>query len=332
MPAEFDVSRALRGKRRSRSIARGNAGWSASPDAAIAAIAARQYGIVARYQLLAAGLTPDAIDRRIAIGLTHPIHRGVYVVGNPTPSTEGRWLAGTLLGGPGTVLSHRAGLALWDLPGGRTDRPEITCPAPIRSRRGLVVHSSSLLPADETTRYRGIPVTTVARTLFDVAGVLSFERFAHAVDIAERRMLGDAVSLRELMDRYPGRRGIRAIRRLYDERRVGLHVTKQELELRFAEFVVRHALPRPDVNALLDAGGLAREVDCLWRAERLIVELDSRRHHDNAAAFESDRERDQALVGAGYRVMRVTWRHLHDRPEALAGDIRRALHANRLRH
>ncbi len=159
--------------------------------------------------------------------------------------------------------------------------------------------------------------------------MLSYARFAHAVDVAERRELGDAASLRELCERYPGRRGIRAVRRLFAERRIGLDVTKQELELRFAEFVSGHGFPRPRVNALAEVGGQAIEVDCLWPARRLVVELDSRAHHDNAAAFESDRERDRALIAAGFRVMRITWRQLHESPAALAGDLRRALTPHR---
>jgi very-short-patch-repair endonuclease len=253
------------------------------------------------------------------------------VVGQPRASAEGRWIGAVLAGGHGAQLSHRAALALWGLPGGRPERPEITCPAPVRSTRGMIVHSSTVLPADEVTRHRGIPVTTVARTLLDVAAVLSYERFAHAVDIAERRMMGDAVSLRRLLDRHPGRRGIRSVRRLFAEREIGLEVTKQELELRFTEFVARRRLPKPRINALVSAGGTPHEVDCLWEPERLIVELDSRAHHDNATAFESDRERDRALAAAGYRVVRITWRQLHDRPGAIARDIEQTLAVSRVR-
>ncbi len=241
-------------------------------------------------------------------------------------------MAATLVGGDGAVLSHRAALALWDLPGGWIRRPEITCGSAIRAQRGLIIHSSSLLAADEVTRHREIPVTTVARTLLDAAAVLSYERFAHAVDIAERRMLDDAVSLRALLDRYPGRRGVRAVRRLFVERRIGLDVTRQELELRFIELLARYELPKPEVNALVDTGGGLREVDCLWRTGKLIVELDSRAHHDNLAAFESDRARDQSLVAEGFRVMRVTWRQVHDRPAGIARDVERALEPQRVRH
>jgi hypothetical protein len=115
------------------------------------------------------------------------------------------------------------------------------------------------------------------------------------------------------------------IRAILAAQRVGAEVTRSELEERFIVFLERHGLPRPEVNVGLAVHGTWLEVDCLWRSSRLIVELDGRAAHEPAAAFERDRARDRALAAAGFQAIRITWRHLHDEPEAVAADLRRLL-------
>ena len=193
-----------------------------------------------------------------------------------------------------------------------------------RGGHGDVRFHCSPVPADEITEHNGIPVTTVARTLLDIAPTLSPTRLKSAIDIAENRHLGDAVALVDLVERYPRRAGTAAVRRILAEGRVGFDVPREELEVRFAEFVGRFGIPRPSTNGLIDAGGRSFEVDCAWPAAPLIVELDSREHHENSSAFENDRARDQALTGEGWRVMRVTWRQLHDDPQRLAATLNKA--------
>lgn len=233
-------------------------------------------------------------------------------------------MAAVLAGGDGAVLSHRSAAALWGLlsDGGRW--PEITIRKPPRRRPAITIHSSSL-PADEVGEQRGIPVTTVARTLLDLAADLDRHRLKQAIDKAEIRRLGDRAPLTALVERYSGRRGVANLRTIIAEGRIGFDITREELELRFAAFVDNFDLPRPEVNAPLLAGGAPIEVDCLWRDQRLIVELDSRTFHDTGPAFERDRARDRALMADGWRVIRVTWRQLHHEPERLAQDLRRAL-------
>lgn len=143
--------------------------------------------------------------------------------------------------------------------------------------------------------------------------------------MAEQRTLADSPSLPDLIERYPGRRGIRALRAAIETQRLALGRAKGELEIRFHEFLDERGLPRPRKNAIVEVAGRAYEVDCLWPAARLVVELDSRRHHGDAEAFETDRARDLALLGAGYRVGRVTWRRLHIEPDALEAEIRLAV-------
>jgi hypothetical protein len=141
----------------------------------------------------------------------------------------------------------------------------------------------------------------------------------------DRRRLADSPSLPELLERYPGRRGISALRELLADRRLGLDVPRSELEARFVAFLDRHGLPRPERNALIELPGRVVEVDCLWKESRLAVELDSRAWHSDCDAFEEDRARDRGLVAAGWRPIRVTWRHLHRAPQRLAYELRAAL-------
>jgi hypothetical protein len=242
---------------------------------------------------------------------------------------EATWMAATLAGGRGAVLSHRSAAALWGLRPGVLRRVEITVPRALRSRTGLRVHRG-ILAADEVTAVRGIPVTTAARTLVDLAAVLTAARLERAVDEAERLRLGDDPSLDLLVGRHPRRRGVAALRRILADGRVGATFTRSELEERFLAFLADAGLPRPLVNVPVGLPGGARvEVDCLWPAERLVAELDGHASHATRAAFERDRARDRALQAAGWRVVRITWRQLHDEPWSLAAELRILLRGER---
>jgi very-short-patch-repair endonuclease len=188
--------------------------------------------------------------------------------------------------------------------------------------RGIRIHQLSL-PPDEVTSVRGIPVTTVPRTLFDLAAVLSRGQVERAINEAEVSGLSDPLSLGDLVDRYPGRNGVRMIRSILETLKVTM--TRSELEVRFLSFVKKHGLQRPEVNASLFVAGRWIECDCVWRDRRVIVELDGRASHDTAAAFERDRARDRMLHARGWRVLRITWRQLHDAPESVAYDLRALL-------
>jgi very-short-patch-repair endonuclease len=149
--------------------------------------------------------------------------------------------------------------------------------------------------------------------------VLRPHRLERAVNEAEVLRLTDPLSVPDLLARYPRRRGSRALRRALAAAGAP---TRSELEARFLALLDRHGLPRPRVNARLQAGGEWMEVDCVWEDARVIVELDGYAAHGTRAAFERDRERDRALLAAGWRVLRITWRQLHDRPGRLAAELR----------
>jgi hypothetical protein len=201
---------------------------------------------------------------------------------------------------------------------------EVTAGHRVRARGALRLHRRRL-PPDEITVEREIPVTTVTRTLFDLASVLTPRHVERAITEAEVRRLYDALSLHAMVERYRGHRGTGVIRAILAAGRIGAEVTRSELEGRFLEFLEMHGLPRPEVNASLEVRGTWLEVDCLWRSSRLIVELDGRAAHATAAAFERDRARDRALAGAGWHAIRLTWRQLHEEPEAVAVDLRHIL-------
>jgi len=293
-------------------------------DRLIAFLANRQHGVVSRGQLLAAGIGRRAIEHRLATGRLHAIYPGVYAAGHRVLTPEGRWMAGVLAAGPDAVLSHRAAGALWRLLRWPHAVPEVTVPRSLRSREGLRVHRSRL-PADEVTEVDGIPTTTVPRTLLDLATVLDRHRLERAINEAEVLQLTDQLSLPDLLERYPRRHGTRALREILADSRLGLEVTRSELESRFLRFLAEAGLPRPQTNALLPVGQEVFEVDCVWRRCGVVVELDGRTVHDTARAFERDRARDRALSAAGWRVVRVTWRQLASEPRTLATDLRKLL-------
>jgi very-short-patch-repair endonuclease len=295
-------------------------------DATIANLAESQHGVVSRRQLLEFGLGRRAIGHRLERGRLHMVHRGVYAVGHRILSRDGRWMAAVLAAGADAVLSHRSAAALWGLRETAAARVDVTVPRWSRPRASIRTHQAALA-ADEITVSRGIPVTTPPRTLLDLASVVSAQQLERAVSESEVLRLTDALSLADLVARHCGRPGVPVIRRVLEAGRVGAVRTRSELEERFLAFLDAEGLPRPEVNARLETPAGWFEVDCVWRRERVIVELDGYASHGTLAAFERDRARDRALQAAGWRVIRIMWRHLHEHPGLVAAELRALLRA-----
>jgi hypothetical protein len=285
----------------------------------IAEIAERQHGVVARWQLLRLGLGRGAIARRLEAERLHLVHRGVYAVGHRRITQMGWWMAAVLACGPDAVLSHRSAAVLWGLLEGSPTRVDVIVPRQRGGRDGVRLHTNTL-PPDERTVRAGIPVTTVARTLLDLAAVLDAHELDRALERAEALRLADHTPLVALIERHRGRRGTANLKAAISE---GLRpaITKSELERRFLSFVETAGLPRPQTNVWLKIGGEWLEVDCAWPEQRVIVELDSRAYHQTTAAFEQDRKRDRKLQAAGWRPIRVTDRALREEAEALRGEL-----------
>src|SRR4051794_28917137 len=183
-------------------------------DAAIAALATRQHGVVGYEQLIALGLSRQSIDHRVRAGRLHRIHRGVYAVGHTRLTQRGRWMAAVLAGGKDAVLSHRSAAALCGILPNR-GRLHVTTPRQLRNRDAIEFHSQPL-QLDEMTTNDGIPTTTTARTILDIAATdpANLER---AFNEAEYLRLWDATGIVDLLRRYPRRPGTRALTALLDE-------------------------------------------------------------------------------------------------------------------
>jgi very-short-patch-repair endonuclease len=265
----------------------------ASPDAAVAVVAADQHGVVTLTQLFACGLSKTGVGRRVAAGRLHRVHRGVYAVGHLGLSNEGKWIAAVLACGRGAALSHRSAAELWKLLMPRVRLIHVTVPSYAgRARRsGLVIHRSPSLQNAATTLEDGIAVTTVARTLTDLRGSVPAWELRRAIRQAEFLGLPTGMTT----DR-----------------------TRSDPEADFLRLCRRHRIPRPEVNQKIGRF----TVDFLWRRQRLIVETDAWTTHRGSQAFEDDHQRDLELTALGYRVLRFTAAQIRHQPAAIATALR----------
>ncbi len=293
-----------------------------SIDSAIANLAARQHGNVTRPQLQPLGLSDSVISRRVAAGRLHRVHAGVYAVGRP-PTTDLERAAGAVLAcGEDALLSHASALALWELaPRGWPSRVEVTGPGH-RRPSGLIVHRCSTLTARDRKHRQRIPVTSPARTLLDCAVRLTAKTLTRAVNDALRRHLLRRWHLQELTSRCGGHPGAA---RLTPFAEVDHEPTRSPLEDEFLDFCRRYGLPVPKVNVML--GDF--EVDALFEAERVIVELDSFTYHSSRDAFERDRMRDLSALRNGLVTVRITRERLERRPRQEADQLHEILRRRR---
>jgi very-short-patch-repair endonuclease len=269
-------------------------------------------------------MASSRIDRWVAGGRLVRLHRGVYAVGHAQLRREGRWLAAVLAAGPEAVLSHRDAAGLHGLRPANHRTVDVTTVRRAASAPGIRVHRTTVLSADDVTTRRGVPVTTVARTLVDLAAVVADDHLMRAVLEAERLRLLDVTAVRHAMARTRARHGDghRRLVAILDEQATqrATH-TRSTLEDAFLELVARAGLPTPSVNA--SVAGL--EVDAVWRSARLVVELDGWAFHNTTRAFERDRERANALTCAGYKVLRFTHDAVMRRSDAVARQLTEAL-------
>ena len=293
-------------------------------DAAIAELATRQHGVVSHAQLSAIGFTRHEIAHRISAGRLHRLHRGVYAVGHRRLSREGRWTAAVLAAGDGAVLSHRAAAALWELRLGNGRRIDVIVGANRRGDPRIRIHRAEL-GANETTTRRGIPVTTPTRTLIDLAATATEPELERALREALYKRLVTTASLASCLSTYEGRRGMKSFRQAMPRITEAPGITRSDLESAFLRFLRRHSLPKPQLNAHMEIGSLWIEADCLWRKQKVIAELDGRAAHENPHAFEADRARDRALLAAGWKTPRITWRAIQQDATALAAELRTLL-------
>jgi len=291
-------------------------------DWAIAEIAGEQHGVVSRAQLLAIGVSATAIDWRLKRGRLHRVHRGVYLVGHAAAPQRAPEMAAVLACGSRSLVSHRSAAVLWALisaPG--LDYVEVTvADLGNRVRPGIRVHRTTSLDRRDLRRLDGIPVTSPARTLLDIAGIVSPQVLERAVAEGEARRLARRSQLLQTLDRNSGRPGSTPLRALL-EQQGGPALTRSVAEEKLLALVRAALLPAPEANVKVGP----YEVDLLWRGERVIAEVDGYRFHSSRRAFERDRRRDPELRERGYEVIRITWRQIVDEPEVVIARIAGAL-------
>ena len=281
-------------------------------DERVAWIASRQYGAISHGQALACGHGRDAITSRLRRGLLHPLYRAVYLVGHAVPPPLAREAGAILACGEGAVLSHASAAALYGLVAERPHTVHVTVAGRDARRRGIHVHRTARLLAGAVLRQHGLPVTSPQRTITDLADTAPAAVLENAIAEARRRRLITEVEI------APGRKGAARLRAIAAE---GARLTRSEAERRLLALIRSAGLSPPETNVRIGR----HEVDFLWRAERLVVEVDGFAFHGDRAAFERDRHRDATLQGQGFRVTRLTWRQITQRPEAVVATLAAAL-------
>jgi very-short-patch-repair endonuclease len=290
-------------------------------DRKILTLARKQRGIVCRPQLTAAGIHAWQIDNRVKQDRLIPILPGVYGVGHDCIDRETRLMAAILFAGPGSVLSHETAAAHWGLlewHGGIHVVRDFNRVLPGRSRDSwLIVHRTRFLPPSETAMHNHLPVTSVERTLLNIAATQPRRKVESCLTAAERLRLLDKRKMDKVLERGPGWKGINMLRALMAEWSDEVTRSRSDLEERFFFLCRGGGLDTPRVNTMIEGF----EVDIFWPQHRLIVELDSRTHHLTRKAFEEDRKRDAVLQAAGYRVVRITHRMLEQDPQSAVDSV-----------
>lgn len=283
--------------------------------------------MVAREQLCAAGLSEEGIAQATASGRLYPLFWSTYAVGHAQIGMHGRLLAATLACGAGAVISHGAAawlLELWEAKPG-----EVEVIAPVESGRKIVGIRRRFVPPPPPNQVvvpQGIPCTSPARTLVDLAGICGPHALASAVEQAAVLRVLDVAAIDEILSESR-RRGSRRLNYLLENwRRYTPRMRlRSRMEARLLPLLTHHSLPIPETNVKLRIGGKTFEVDFLWRLQAVVVETDGGRFHDNPLAQARDAERNQVLARAGYRMPRVGWNELRDEPDRAIAEISRFL-------
>lgn len=288
--------------------------------APLAELAQAQYGVVSFRQLRRLGFSTGAISRGRSAGRLHRIHRGVYAVGHTNLADHGRCMAAVLACGPRALLSHESAAWLWGLFPTCPFEPEVSVPDTGRPRAGIRAHRIAPLATDESGTQERIPVTSLPRTLLDLAATGRGRRLQQAIEKAKRLDLLDLGEIDDLLDRRRGASGTRRLREALEIYR-DLAFSRSRSELLFLDAIKKAGLPRPALNTFV-AG---HEVDAYWRAESFAVEVDGWDTHRTREAFEADPLRQENLKLAGIDSVRITARRIEREPGAVGQRLARLL-------
>jgi len=282
----------------------------------VARLAADQDGSVALCELLDRGVSKSWVHRRVGDGWLHPVLPAVYAVGHPKLSWRGRLRAALLWCGEEAALSHITAASIQELLQSSSALVHLTIPRGGRtSHKWVRVHHTRRLAEWERTEVDGLAITSIERTLVDIAGQVRQERLEQAVVRAERMGRVDWALLRRTARGKPGTKALQAVIAQFDPLAPKVN---EGIERTFLRLIRKANLPKPEVNVWLRN----HEVDFLWREQRLVVELDSREFHLTPTAFENDRRRDIELQRLGYIVIRITHRRLQEEPAAVIRELR----------
>lgn len=287
-----------------------------SPGKQLWALVARQHGVVARAQLLDFGLGVAAIRHRLEAGRLHEVARGIYAVGRPELDQLGRWMAAVLSCGPGAVVSHESAAALWGIRHGERRGIEVSTTSARRRRPGLVVHRRRGLTRADVTEHRGIPVTTPACTIVDLATRLPRDDLEALINTADKLDLIGPETLRAVLRRVGRRPGAGATRRVLHAREFTM--TDSELERRLLPIAGRAGLDPPETGRWVNGF----RVDFFWPRLGLVVETDGLRYHRTPAQQARDRLRDQAHTASGLVPLRFTRAQVRFEPEHVEATLR----------
>lgn len=297
----------------------------------VAAIAGTQHGVVSAGQLLECGLSTTTIRRAVAAGHLHRLHRAVYAVGHLGLGRRTLWKAATLAV-PG-IVSHRASAEAQELLRPRAGRVDVTVASTARNgrerRRGLRIHRVRELRADERTEVHGIPCTSPARCVIELAGSQPERIVALAVRHGEGRKKVRARDVARLLARHPNAKGHALLVEMLRLRDPVKGKSRSDLELIFFDLCDRFGFPHPEVNVRIWANGRRHEVDFVWPDLRLAIETDGRTWHEGEYATSLDETKDRDLTIAGWRVHRLTWRQVILDPEGAAATVRSLIEAQR---
>ncbi len=293
----------------------------------LATFAAGHHGLFRWSDAVAAGVSEQDLRTLRSEGWCEPVGRGVYRVVAAPPTGHQAILVAVWCRAPGAVASHRAAAFIWGLLGFSRPSADVSVATGRSQPTGGAVRTTlRLLPGHVTVRER-IPVTRVARTIFDLAGFEPLERTKLIVDDALSRRLCTQKQLDDVFFALArrGRRGTAAMREILEDLGPGYVAPASELERSARRLFAERGIPMPAFEVHLGDDDLIGRVDCTWREAKLVVELDSQRFHGSRLARERDRLRDNRLVAAGWRVIRVTWEDLRDRPDEVVAQILAAL-------
>jgi very-short-patch-repair endonuclease len=269
------------------------------PDVLVARLAATRWGVVSSFDLRRCGLTHRAIESRVRNGHLHPLYRGVYAVGHANLSREGAFLAAVKACGPTAVLSHYSAAALYGLVRWDDRYPEVTTKT-VRAHRGIRVHRSQRIDA---THHKGIPITTPARTLIDLAATLDYRALRRAVREAQRN-LTTIPQILTTLDHLGPRPGITNLTNILA---TGHAPTRSELEDAVLDLLLNAGFQHPDINTPIRRQGRTLIPDFRWPNQQLVIEADGAEWHDDRLTREDDAEKQAILEAHGERVLRITW-------------------------